>query len=354
MQFLELGATAHALWVPDRYGDWRDVLLGYDNLTQYTERGFFGPVVGRYANRIQNGTFSIPPTRNTTNQTEGVTVYHTPTNEHDGANTLHGGYNGYDLRPFKVLSSSKSQIVFGLQDPAGEQGFPGKVTTRVTYTLKNGGVWDVKFESKAWEKTPILLSSHAFWNLDAYHNYNDVSFIDSHHLKLAGDRVIATDPILIPTGDIIHVDDVPAFDFRKGMKLGTFIHNGSTDGFCGGGCSGYDNCWPYADSAIGKNEPQMSLWSDNSGIRLDITTNQIAGQVYSCNGINSTAIPRKKSQGGPEAGNYDYQTCIVLEQESWIAAINNPQWGIDQIYGPGTKNGEYYTWWAHHKFSTWR
>lgn len=131
------------------------------------------------------------------------------------------------------------------------------------------------------------------------------------------------------------------------------------------GCDGFDNCWIYDNNT--EDKPVFSLWSTNSGIRcvvhyganivpayrrfiyrLDVTTNQPALQVYTCDGIfnASLPIPRKVDQGGPSTYYQDH-SCLVVEQESWIDAINQPEWGIDQIYGPDRD----YLWEAEYAFS---
>ncbi|KAH8929987.1 galactose mutarotase-like protein [Atractiella rhizophila] len=336
--FVEVGAALQRLLVKDRYGAWKDVVLGFDDLDNYfTYRSYFNTIVGRYANRLQNGTFSIPPVRNVTDDTPGVKV------------TLHSGFEGFDTEVWTFLPSeaTSSSVSFGLTNPDGFQGWPGTIVAKVKYELKKKGELTISIDATAKAKTPIMLTSHTYFNLDAY-NETGLPFLDAHNLQLAADRVIDVDSIQIPTGNLIDVDDVPALDFRKGHPLNTYIKTGEAEGICGPGCNGYDNDWIYSKNA---KDPKTSLWSTNSGIRLDISTNQVAGQVYTCNGIANDAFPRKAAHGGPGLI-YENQECVALEQQSWIAGVNNPQWGIDQIYGPGTKNGPKYGWSTSLKFST--
>jgi len=343
--FLSYGATTTNVWVRDKHGDFRDILLGFDNLTDYRSDAlghpYFGPIVGRYANRIKNGTFSIPISSDPS-YTSGQ-VFHVPTNENNGADTLHGGTDGYDRRYWSILEKSAHSVTFGLEDPDGMQGFPGAVSSKVTYTLEPNSLWNIRIHSQATEKTPIMLSGHHYWNLEAYAETQDLV---GHHAQFGAGRVVATDPILVPNGKLIDVGGT-SLDFRKAKSIGESINATKHFGYCGNGCVGFDNCWIYDDNDGDK--PIFSLWSVNSGIKLDVITNQPALQVYSCKGIfnSSLPIPRKKDQGGPLTY-YENHSCVVIEQESWIDAINNPVFGVDQIYGPGRD----YVWESKYIFST--
>ncbi|KIJ56718.1 hypothetical protein M422DRAFT_238328 [Sphaerobolus stellatus SS14] len=342
--FLAFGATVKNLWVPGKDGKWRDLVLGFDTVSEYTNqtfgRQFFGPIVGRYANRIKNATFSIPPSANP--PPSGPGVFHVPANEHNGLNSLHGGSFGYDLRVWNVTAQTKNSVSFSLLDPNGTEGFPGNQRTEVTYTLEPNGKWKIFMHATVDQLSPILLSSHVYWNFDGYQK---AATLDNHFTQFQASRYIATDGILIPNGKIAPTKGTP-LDFSKAKSLGAAINQ--TDGLnlCGTGCIGFDNCWLY-DKPQNK-EPIFSVWSTTSGIKLDVTTDQIGLQIYTCDGINNgtLAIPRKKTQGGPNAF-YENHSCLVIEQESAIDAINNPSWGIDQIFGPNKA----YSWNSEYAFS---
>lgn len=129
-KFIPYGARLTSLLVPDRSGNVQDIVLGYDNATQYaidtaTNHTYFGPIVGRYANRIKNGTFTIDGN-----------AYHVPENEHGGLDTLHGGKVGYDQRNWTVTAQSNDSITFSFLDVA-LQGFPRTVYTQATYTVSS-------------------------------------------------------------------------------------------------------------------------------------------------------------------------------------------------------------------------
>ncbi|PBL02369.1 galactose mutarotase-like protein [Armillaria gallica] len=339
--FIPLGAAATNLWVKDKNGRFRDILLGYDNLTMYEtdpNHPNFGPVVGRYANRIRNGTFTIPISKDAS----GPNKFQVPKNENNGTNSLHGGYFGYDRRTWSVAKRTSSVVTFTLVDPAGEQGFPGTVIAAVTYELKAKATWKISMEAVATEKTPIMLSGHHYWNLEAYEETSDLI---GHFAQFDASRVIATDGHLIPTGDLLDTPGTP-LDFRVAKSIGVSINTTEGKDYCGTDCVGFDNCWIY-DGNDGR-QPAFSVWSINSGIRIDVVTNQLALQVYTCNGIfnASQPIPRKASHGGPSLF-YKKHSCLVVEQESWIDAINNPEFGVNQIYEPGRP----YSWGSTYIFS---
>ncbi|KAJ7030824.1 galactose mutarotase-like protein [Mycena alexandri] len=337
--FIAWGATTTNLWVKDKHGSFRDILLGFDNhsLYQTQEDGhpYFAPVIGRYANRIRNGTFTIPISKNASGPGQ---KYQIPENAADA--TLHGGIVGYDARPWTTLKQSSNSVTFSLVDPDGDQGFPGTVTTEVTYTLDVKSTWKIHMHSVATEPTPIMLTNHHYFNLEAYQESQD---LNSHFIQIDASRFVATNGELLPNGTLTSVEGT-TLDFRKAKSLGEAINNT----VCGTGCSGFDNDWVY--DTPNSNKPGLSLWSTNSGIKLDVTTNQIATQVYSCNALFFPGIipviPRKVDQGGPDEV-YENQSCVALEQQSIIDAINNPEFGVNQIYGPNRP----YTWETTYTFS---
>ncbi|PLW49744.1 hypothetical protein PCASD_01569 [Puccinia coronata f. sp. avenae] len=338
--FVGIGASLQSLFVKDRHGTFRDIVLGYDNTSQYLHHPYnprFGSIVGRYANRIKNSSFVIPGHPNR--------LFHTTPNEHGGLNTLHGGDPGWDRRPFTVDAKNSSYISFSLVDKDGEQGFPSEVTTKIEYQLLSGGKWKTKMTAKANGPTPIMLSSHAYWNLDAYVSCGSAS---KHYLQLNAPQYIATDSILIPTGELQPVKNTP-LDFTQPTEIGSRLNQ--TVGLCGQGCTGYDNALVYQSNRP-MDQPVMSMWSPHSGIKMSVITDQLGVQIYSCTSIHSLdgsyePIPRKKSHEGPHAI-YENMSCIAIEQQGLIDGINHLEWNIDNIYGPDKP----YEWNAIYEFST--
>ncbi|KAF3491447.1 aldose 1-epimerase [Arthroderma uncinatum] len=332
----------------------QDVIVGYDDPKDYvkdtlTNHTYFGCIVGRYANRIKNGTFEL----------DGTT-YHTPKNELNKTQTLHGGVVGYDQRNWTVTALSNSSITFSLLDK-GYENFPGDVINHATFSVNSSyGTNDsnpqAQFSARTvslslTERTPIMLSPHIYWNLNAFKN--ETLLEDTYlHMPLSS-RYVEVDSRLIPTGEIGQVSSSPngTLDFTKRKLIGKNIK--AAEGVCGANCTGYDNCfivdrpnnasnWTSSPETM---VPALNMISTTTGISMLVTTNQQAIQIYSCNDQNGT-IPVKKSQvarnqanGGGNGTAIDkiaQYGCLVIETEGWIDGINNPMWEQEnfQIFSP--------------------
>ncbi|KAL4897307.1 galactose mutarotase-like domain-containing protein [Aspergillus ambiguus] len=348
-KLIPYGARLTSLLVPDRNGDVQDIVAGYDDPKQYltdteTYHTYFGPVVGRYANRIKNGTFSVDGQE-----------YHIAKNEKGGYDTLHGGKVGYDQRNWTVTAHSKDSVTFSLLDQ-GWEDFPGEVLTHAIFSVETkttpenpNGLPQLtsKLISLALtEETPIMLANHIYWNLNGFKKAN---VLDDVTLQLPlSKRIVGTDSILIPNGSLLDVQTAynGAADFTKGKLIGQDIKDAA--GLCGATCTGYDNCfivdrpaqYASADSIV----PILRMDSKTTGITMEVASNQQAVQIYSCNNMNGT-IPikssqaqRNKEEGIQGAEFVNQHGCVVVETEGWIDGINQPQWGQlpNQIYSPNT------------------
>ncbi|KAH6908842.1 galactose mutarotase-like protein [Coprinopsis sp. MPI-PUGE-AT-0042] len=332
-----IGATLTQLWVKDKESKATDVVLGYDDTSRWwsdPDHPVFNAIVGRYANRIKNGTFSIPITK--LPQPPGPNVYQIPTNDRGGEVTLHGGLIGWDRRNWTLVAKSRTSVTYKHVDEADE-GFPGTVTALATHTVSNGGVLRTSIQARATQKTPIMLTQHLYWNLDGFKNgVNDTL---GHTLRVGSSKIIELDGNAIPTGKFINVAGT-VFDLRKPTLHGQ--HLDEAQGLCGAPCSLYDHCWVYDKGP--KVGPATTLQSEKSGIQLDITTNQDAVQVYSAYWLNT---PRKAAHGGADL-KYGSYGGIAIEQQGLVDAINTPEWSIDQIHDPKRP----YEWSTTYKFST--
>jgi aldose 1-epimerase len=337
--FIPYGATMTEFWVKDRSGTWRDNVLGYDNATNWGTdpiHPFIGQQVGRYANRIKNGTFEL----------DGET-YHTPLNE-NGIDTLHGGDVGYDKRSHTIEYLNSSSVVFTLTDPSGDQGFPGTVMARASYTLLEDGQLHINMDANVTEgKTPVMLSHHGYWALHGYGQTNNTILDHTLYMPKA-DKYIATDGILIPTGPIPSVDNTP-YDFTTARTFSERYDQ--TLNVCGTGCQGWDSCFVMSQGHQ-RDQTVLQLTSPETGIRMSIKSDQDAIQIYTCDGISSPtkgSIPRKRVHGGDGTLNeiYENHSCVVVEMEDYIDGINNPEWGRNQIYSPDRP----YQWRAEYQFS---
>lgn len=346
--FIPYGATLTSLLVPDRNGTIQDVVVGYDNGSDYPARvangnhTYFGAVVGRYANRIKNGTFEL----------DGNT-YHIPTNENGGLDTLHGGDVGYDQRNWTVVTSNDSVISFQLLD-TGFEGFPGTVLTTATYSVSNypsgpQGQLQPRLTTQLVSvaldtPTPIMLSNHIYWNLNAFQAETVLN--DTTLWMPYSDRFIQTDGILIPNGTFGLVSANPGLDFLSPKLVGDAVDATAGHDYCGTGCVGIDNAFAVdRPGNIGQTSvvPILHMWSETTGIQMAVSDNQIGLQIYSCNGQDGT-IPVKQAQqernqgvaGATDAVNK--YGCVVIEPQVYIDGINNPQWGVNnfEIYSPET------------------
>ena len=361
-KLIPYGARLTSVLVPDRNGKEQDVLVGYDDAKEYlhdsqTNRTFFGAVVGRYANRIKNGTFSIDDT-----------TYHVPKNENDGLDTLHGGPVGYDMRNWTVTAYSSSSVTFSLLDK-GLEKFPGDVISHATFSVSTEKSPDnpkglpqltTKLVSLALtKKTPVMLANHIYWNLNAFKE--DGVLKDTYMQLPLSKRFVAADSIEIPTGNISDVSTAydGALDFTTPKLVGQDIKK--TSGLCGGGCTGYDTCFLVdRPSYAAQNSlvPAARLASKKTGISLDVATNQAALQIYSCGGQDgsiatkqSQAKRNKDQDGDAGASHINQYGCMVIETEDWIDGINHPEWGRRPYQIVGPDDGPVVNW-ATYQFGT--
>jgi galactose mutarotase-like enzyme len=239
--FIPYGASISNLVLKDKNGVPRDVIMGFDKASDYAAdkvHPHLGGVPGRYANRIKNSTFEIDGVA------YHITANENPTAEHpDGLNTLHGGKDGWDWRDFDVAAHTNNSITFSIVDPDGKEGFPGEVISYITYTMGDM-TWNATIIAIATtKKTPIMLTSHTYWNLDGFAN-NETSTVFNHtfHLPYSGQRV-AVDNILIPTGDILANAKGSVNDFWSAPKqIGQSFDDPEIHGNCGFNCTGYGTC----------------------------------------------------------------------------------------------------------------
>jgi len=330
--FIAYGARLTNLIVSDRNGKPQDVAVGYDKGAQYandttTVHTYFGAVVGRYANRIKNGTFDL----------DGQT-YHIPENENGGIDTLHsGGAGGYDVQNWTVAALTQNSITFTLYDD-GLSGFPGSVLNVATYTLTDEPAFISRLVSiPLTQKTPIMLANHIYWNLGAYVDAEAQTILNNTLQMPYAKRFIDTDGILVPTG-MINVTKGTPLDFTKSKAIGKDIAD--TLNVCGTGCVGYDNAFildrPASAATLDSGLEVLRLYAPSTGIQMNLEANQQGAQIYTCNGLNGTIPVKASQQHGNSTTFIKKHGCIVVETQDWIDGVNNPSWGRDrfQIFSP--------------------
>ena len=205
MQVTNFGARVVALWAPDRNGECEDIVLGYNNIDRYINNPgerFLGAVVGPYANRIANGTYTI-----------GDQTYSFPQN--NNGQTLHGGLKGLDMVVWDVVEVTGSSIVFSYMRPDGQDGMPGNLKIIMTYTLTEDDEFRVDYLAETDKATHVNISHHSFFNLKGEGN----GTVNDHVLYINASRTTPVNEVLIPTGEIAEVTGTP-FDFREPKAIG--------------------------------------------------------------------------------------------------------------------------------------
>ncbi|KAF2748029.1 aldose 1-epimerase [Sporormia fimetaria CBS 119925] len=329
-QFIPYAATLTNLFVKDKNGVERDIVLGYDNTSYYpVDPGHpvYNAIPGRYANRIGNGQFTI----------DNVT-YHLVKN--DGPNTLHSGPNNWSFRTWNVSEVTEKSITFSLHDPANSTGMPGRVEANVTYSVE-ANKWKIVMEAISPEaKTPIQLTQHTYFQLDAFSNPSNNRTIWNHtfHMPYAK-RVMLADQNALPTGEIAMVGKGAIDDFWSAPKqFGFASGNPEFENHCGNGCHGYNGNWAF-DLDRPKDAVVATLASPWNGIKADLRTNQDGIVIYTCN-WNDGKTEFKETQGIEGQDKYiPRDGCVAIEAQDYVDGINHPEWGrLDkQIFGPGQK-----------------
>ncbi|KDQ50547.1 hypothetical protein JAAARDRAFT_141878 [Jaapia argillacea MUCL 33604] len=319
--FLPYGATLKNLYVKDRWGQARDIALGYDDPTLYvaptTHTPRFNTQIGRYADRLAYASFTL----------DGVT-YNTTVNGHSKVDpninvTFHGGI-GFDYRNFSIVSQAQDSIVFHYFSPDGEAGFPGDVDFYVSHHVEAPATWSVKMWATFSQRTPFMPTTHLYLQLNAF-NESEPSVLN-HTLYIKSDQYQGVDANFFSTDQIITIPKGALQDFSTPKLLG----DGFNVDMCGVNCTGYDALFVY--EPYRKNEAVLSTWSDASGIRLDVTTDRIGTALYTCGELTPDSAPKKAAHG---SGYYEPNSCIFFEQQSYVDAIHwQGELPDDTIFSP--------------------
>jgi len=307
----------------------RDVILGFDDPTFYRDypiHPYFGAIVGRYANRIANGSFTLDNF-----------VYHTPLNEK--TDTLHGGDVGYDRRIWTVLSNDTTTVVFNLIDGNLVEAFPGMVNVTITYKVTQDSKLQIHYEATADSTTVINLSSHTYWNLNGF--AKNIETVLDHEMYIGASKYTPVDSTLIPTGTIDPVSTAPWLDFTITKAIGKDIARGTVTPN-----GGYDNNFVLDTPSL--DHPIATIYAPATGIQLDMYTTQPGLQFYSGNGLDGT-IRRKKDQiysGGSENECYQRFSAFVLESQHFPDSLHHPEWPTTVL-----RKGEIYDHHSQYAFS---
>lgn len=298
-QIIDYGAAVTSLKVPDRNGKLEDVVLGYDSLQGYVDgTSYFGAIVGRYGNRIGKGRFVLD------GKEYQLTV-------NDGENHLHGGAVGFNKVLWEAMPPDSGEASLRLQvvSKDGEEGYPGTVTLRVTYTLTDKNELRIDYEGTTDRPTILNPTQHSYFNLSGAF---DRPILD-HLLMIEADGVTPVGAGLIPTGRITDVANTP-MDFRKPMAIGTHIDDPDAQLALG---QGYDHNWVLRGAA-GRVRKAAELYEAGSGRMMTVFTDQPGLQFYSGNFLDGSA----KGKNGIA---YGHRSGLCLETQAFPDTPNKPQ-----------------------------
>jgi aldose 1-epimerase len=300
---INYGATITSLKQPDRTGRAVEVTLGFDDLKRYIEPHlYFGGTIGRCANRIAGGNLTID-NMDYTLECNDVLPHHV----HGGVKSFYKVY--WEAETFEREASAG--VVFTYRSIDGEEGYPGNVDVKVSFSLNQEGELRIEYEARTDKPTPVNLTNHAYWNLSGAGSGD----ITSHILQLNCSKYLPVDEVLIPTGEIADVHGTP-LDFTEAKKIGKDLHLVK---------GGYDHCFIIDRSGPGLTRAARLL-EPESGRGLEIITTKPAIHFYSGNFLDG--IPGRANEM------YNKHDGLCLETEYYPDAVHHPQFP-DVILKPG-------------------
>jgi aldose 1-epimerase len=296
VHIITYGGIITSIRVPDRDGNFANVVLGFDNLADYETRNpYFGCITGRCANRIAGGRFTL----------DGV-AYTLATN--DGVNHEHGGLIGFDKRLWSPTVSGES-LALRYLSPDGEEGYPGNLDVTVTYTLTDDNGLRIDYRATTDRPTPINLTNHSYFNLAG----NGSGDIHGHHLMINADRYTPTDPTAVPTGEIAPVEGTP-FDFRAPRAIGPGQRSAHPQIVIG---RGYDHNFVLNRTDDNSLALAARLTDPGSGRVMEVFTTEPGMQFYAGNYLDATLV-------GSSGTLYRQSDGLALETQHFPDAVHHP------------------------------
>jgi aldose 1-epimerase len=292
------GGIVVSLKVPDRQGNLGDVVLGFDNLTDYVEKSpYFGSLIGRYGNRIAKGKFTL-----------GGKTYSLAVN--DGPNHLHGGVKGFD----KVVWDAESSVRDGTEPTLtlqytssdGEEGYPGTLEIKAVYTLTQDNALRLEYEATTSKDTIVNLTQHSYFNLAGRGD------ILGHVVLINASRFTPVDDTLIPTGELRPVQNTP-FDFTTPTTIGARINEDDEQLKYAGG---YDHNW-VIDKPDGELGLMARVYEPTSGRVLEVLSTEPGLQFYTGNFLDGTLV-------GKGGWKYQFRCAFCMEPQHFPDSPNKP------------------------------
>ena len=298
MQVTNYGARVVSLWTPDKDGNYEDVVLGYNNIDSYVNNSgerFLGAVVGPYANRIANGTYTI-----------GEETYNFPKN--NNGQTLHGGLKGLDRVVWDVMAADDTSLVLAYTHKDGQEGMPGNLEILMTYTLTKDNEFKVEYMAQTDKPTHVNISHHSFFNLKGEGN----GTINDHVLCINASHTTPVNEVLIPSGEVADVTGTP-FDFRQPKAIEKDLY--AEDEQLKNG-AGYDHNWVLDRQTPDQVELAATVYEPASGRFMEVLTDQPALQFYGGNFFNGKTI-------GKYGKALKYRESIALETQKYPDTPNH-------------------------------
>jgi aldose 1-epimerase len=293
------GGRIVSVMVPDKNGNMKDVVLGFDSIADYVNiPSDFGASIGRYANRIKDGKIVI----------DGDTIQ-LPQNNF--GHCLHGGPKGWQYQVYEAKQIDGTKLELVRQSPDGDENFPGNVTAKVTYTLTDDNSIDISYEATTDKKTVINMTNHSYFNLSG----DAQKPITDHLLYVNADKFTPVDSTFMTTGEVLDVKGTP-MDFTVAKTVGQDIDKYEYDQLKNG--NGYDHNWVLNTNGDIK-QVAARLTSPVSGITLEVYTDEPGIQVYSGNFLDGTVKGKKSIV-------YNQRAAICLETQHYPDSPNKPEW----------------------------
>ena len=295
------GGRIVSILVPDNQGQMKDVVLGFDKVSDYfphNNQTDFGASIGRYANRINQGKITLDGKE-----------YQLPQNNF--GHCLHGGPTGWQYQVYECVEADAQHVKLLRVSPDGDNNFPGEVKAYVTYTLTDDNKIDIAYEATTDATTVINMTNHSYFNLagdPANHSVTeDILYVNSSYYTPVDDTYMTT-------GEIATVLDTP-FDFRIPHTVGEYINADNAQIRNG---NGYDHNW-VLDTKGDITQVAVELWCPENGIDLKVYTDEPGIQIYSGNFLDSTVI-------GKKGITYKKRSGICLETQKYPDTPNKPEW----------------------------
>ena len=304
------GGRIVSIMVPDKNGDFKDVVLGFDKVSDYfpeNNASDFGASIGRYANRIGGATYTL----------DGTEVV-LPKN--DGENCLHGGPRGWQYQVYEVVEADSKHIKILRDSPDGDNGFPGNVKAYTTYTLNDDNSISIVYEATTDAPTVINMTNHSYFNLAGDPTKNVLGY----KMVVNSSNYTPTDAALIPTGELAPVAGTP-MDFNEPKTIGDDIN---ADFEALKLATGYDHNW-CLDNDCDLSVIAASVICPETGIVLDVYTNEPGIQIYTGNFLDGSVTGKKGIVYNQRAG-------ICLESQHYPDSPNKPEWA-STVLRPGEK-----------------